>query len=689
MTDSLETRPWWRRSSILAGLAAVLVMGIGLRTAHLKEHLDSGPDRQNLMGAAAEHGALSRQIANGYLHGPEHLASDPLYPLVLGAFSSLLGESQSRLAAAQSFLGLLVLVLTFWLGLRVASPEAGVMAAGLLGLYGPLLHFECLALPVTLAMALQLAALVASISGADRTRPLLAGWAGALWGLAVWARPWMLLAPLLSGLSALPGLLRKPLWRVAGPAARAGFVAAGLAIVLTPLFLRNSLSGAAGTLLPARYGLELYVANHPGASGEDVAPPGFTSPRRLHFQEARQRAAGALDRQPASPAETSGHYARLAAKGAAAAPAETMARLGRKALLFAHAEELPSSSSIGPFGERPLAMRLAALPFSLLLALGFFGLAFAGLRGRRWLLASLAAHLLVGLLLPASAEARITLAPILAVAAAAGVFEIASRTRGLARLLPTCALALALGIALALFPLPGSLGRAARTRLEEAQTLLAQGRPWAAREKLGPLYALPTAAARAFHLDGLALQQLGMHRQAVTRLSQALARDPRNAAAQVDTARSYATMADRAAARGDRGAGADYLHEALAHLQRARASAPDAPDELLLSARLLLAMGRRDKARELLLRALALVPDMAEVHTELGILAAMGDKPGEAIAHFALAKLLGARLDSTWEELLETANSPPRSSPGPSVPPPRPGKARTSSPTSAPSRPVL
>lgn len=683
-SDTFQRQPWWNRTSLLVGLIAVMLMGIGLRAAYVTDYVTRDPMLHSPMGEAAEHTELALAISNGYLTGPEFLATEPLYPLILGAYYRLAGHSPLRVLMAQVVLGLTILMLTFWLGLKVASPEVGVLASGLLCLYGPLLTFETKTLPATAAMALHLVALIVLIPAPEGppgspAGPLRMGRAlggGLLVGLLTWVRPWLLVFPLLRALGGIPGLRRLP-WPARRPFLVGGaWVLIGLTAMLTLLYVRNAQSGAPGSLMPARYSLLGYAGNHPGAQAEDSPPPGFSASRRHWMDEARQRAGGGLSHPPASVPETSRHFTRLALRGVLAAPGEAVLRVGAKGLAFSGKDEPSSAINVTSEMDSYLALRLAAMPFSLLLGLGVLGLAWVRLRGRAWLVASLGAHLLFCLVVSVSSEVRITVAPVLAVAAGAALFHLA-RQVSLRRdrrpgLIATSlsALVLILTLVLVFLPSPTRARRTAEDGLLRAEVLLGQNRPLAAREALGPAKGVPSLAVRATHLDALVSQRLGEHRVALDRLRQVLADQPRRSAAHTDVARSYLHLAHRAASRGDRGEGADRLHEALAHLEKAVALDPHGLDGLVLLAQTSRAMGQLKKAESLLGRALSVAPSRPEVHLELAILAAMGEDLPRSLAHLALARLLGGELPPPYDGLFE------RSTPRSASPPDKQSKPR-------------
>ncbi len=662
-TAGAAPRPWFRRPSILWGLVAVFAMGIGLRAAYLQDYVSQSPFLHAPSGEARTSRDLAVEVSHGYTSGPEFLSTSPLYPLILGGLYRWVGESAGRVLMVQALLGLLTLALVFWLGLRLASPEVGVLAAGLLALYGPLLHHESRLLPVTLMTLLNVAAALVGTWALARRRAAWAVLAGLALGALVWARPWMLLFALLLAVAGLVRLRRLPAPRRLQRLARAAAVAVGLGVALTPLLIRNAASGAPGTVLPADLGVRVYVGNHAGAGGTDHAPPGFTGSRSARFAEARFRASAALEQAALAPVEVSGYYLELAGAWAAGAPLEAAAGVLGKAYRFAQRHEPGASYSYASDRDRYPALAWAALPFPALLLLGLAGLLALRFPGRGWIGLNLAAHAGYGLLVFVSSEARAPVTPLLAVPAALAVLA-AARRLPRPRHLALAGGALALGIAL-LWPNPldrFATQRAARAE-QEGHALRRQGRRWAAHKRFGAAVRLAPDRPSGQHALARAERAVGHGEAAMARLRQLLQRHPRHVAAHVTLGRVAHEQAARAAARNDRGASADWIHRAHAHAQQALQLAPRSVPALVLYARIRREMGRLGESSRLLQRAYRIAPDAGRVLVEQGVNAAIRQELRLARACFVFGRLLGATPDPDWERALQEAERARRGAP--------------------------
>jgi len=196
----------------------------------------------------------------------------PAYPLFLAGSIGLLGEELLAIAFAQHLLGIVMVVLVYWLGRVTFGRAAGVLAGLLTGLNGALLISEHYVMPETLMIVLLLATLLAATLAIQRgSRPLFLA-SGALLGLCILCKPAAQIVVPVIPLVALVAL-RSPR-RVVVPTALFG---AGLALVLVPWVVRNwavhgsaTTAGALGQTLIARTakhdrGFDWYDARQAGS----------------------------------------------------------------------------------------------------------------------------------------------------------------------------------------------------------------------------------------------------------------------------------------------------------------------------------------------------------------------------------------------------------------------------------------
>lgn len=199
----------------------------------------------------------------------------PLYPWFLGF---VLGASADSFFYAvrvvQAVLGTLTCWMVFDLGSRLFRREVGLVAGLVAALYGPFLFFDGELLPATLATFLDLWGLRLLLSALDEPAPRRFLKAGAVLGLAALTVPtvltfvgaaavWVAWAARRSG-RPWPDALR-----------RAGLFAAGAALVIAPVTLRNAVVGGDAVLISWNGGVNYYLGNNPEYEATVAVRPGW------------------------------------------------------------------------------------------------------------------------------------------------------------------------------------------------------------------------------------------------------------------------------------------------------------------------------------------------------------------------------------------------------------------------------
>ncbi len=244
------------RAWLLAILAAALLVRliyIYLQNRYGLVHIKLvGPDARRYLELANSlwrHGVLAYD-------GAHPIASDvPGYPLFLAGLRALFGPGLAAIQLAQAGLSAATVALVWWLGRRVFSPRAGLVAAGLCALYPFAFFFVVTPLTETLFSfwLLLFLALYAAAEG-----PALELAAGLAAGAAAMCRP------VAAGFAALLCI-----WGLVAPGRRrrALLLALGVALTVMPWTARNLADFGRLIPLTTRGGYELYVGNGPGATG--------------------------------------------------------------------------------------------------------------------------------------------------------------------------------------------------------------------------------------------------------------------------------------------------------------------------------------------------------------------------------------------------------------------------------------
>jgi tetratricopeptide (TPR) repeat protein len=386
-----------------------------------------------LDGAFYHTWARSLAEGRGDFQGPYFLG--PLYPYALSLLYRLFGPEPMAARAVQSVLGVLDAWLVLQLGRHVFGTAAGVAAAALCGLYGPLVFHANLLVMELLLLTLGLAALVILVvpgwSGVRR-----GALAGALLGLATLGRPTVLVAAPLAWMAlqhpapargARRASARRRM-RLEGRAVAACSLA--WLVVLAPVLVRNARLGA-GPVVSTNGGVNFYAGNSPDANGRFRAPPGvefFTAPVFGTGSEnlptavaARALTVGAVAGTDAA-ADSRAWMARARA-WILAQPGDWVALLLRKAWLVLQAREVAQIESYDFNRERLKLLRAFAVDFSWIWPLAALGVWRARRERRRG--AALVAGWAAAMLFPCIAffvtsRYRLSAVPPLAVLAGGG-----------------------------------------------------------------------------------------------------------------------------------------------------------------------------------------------------------------------------------------------------------------------------
>lgn len=586
-----------------AAWAAVFLLALALRLAYLAEWRDtllfSTP-----VGDARAYLEWARAIAGGDWFGREVFYQAPLYPYFLAVVLRATGSETWGPRLVQALLGSLACVLLGRAAERFLGRAAGLAAGIGLALYAPAIYFDGLIQKPALDSFL-LSALLLLLSGVV-TPPGVgrALGAGALLGLLGLSREnALVLAPLLAvWLAAFPGAA-SPLRRALAPLA----LGLGLALVLAPVGLRNQALGGRFLVTTSQLGPNLWIGNHPGATGRyEPLRPGRGS-ARYEREDARALAVEALGRE-LTPAEVSDYWRDRALAYVRAQPLDWLRQLARKVFLALNARELPDTEGIEAYTEESLLLRALFWPmnFGVLAPLAVVGALARRREWRRlWLLPATALALVASVaLFFVFARYRHALVPVLMPLSAAGALALWDAARSGKRARAAAGLALA-GLAAAVvsnWPL-GDARNPGMTHLSVGGELLQAGRLAEAQTEF-------EAAVARMPGSGLA------H----SRLADALRAGGENARALVGYERAIALSPQLADAHAGRGIVLDALGRAQAAEEEYRRALeldqnqPDANNNL---ANRLLGEGAARAAIPLYERALAARPDDASIAANL------------------------------------------------------------------------
>jgi len=405
-----EKKSYW-----LTGLLPALAAGLGLRVWYFLD-LRVQPFFGYPIVDSLTFDRLAREILAG--GGGEAFFRAPLYPYVLSLVYTLTGGGQTGVVWVQFVLGLAAIVPVYLLAERWFGRSAALLTAWIVALYPLRIFFEGEILAVTLFGFLLAWGVWLLWTGSEEnsTRRLL--WAGLVLGLAVLTRPNLLLAmPFLLAGALLPRL-RAPegLWR------RLAGTAAVLAFTVAPATLHNWAAEQRVIPVAANGGINFYLGNSPGATGETPLPPGLLWQDTVQ-EPIRSGLTGMWEQDR--------YWWARASRSIAEDRPRWLGLLAAKSLLFWSAFESSNNKRLEHFTNVSFPSRHYRGWFGALACLGFAGLVVLA-RGRPlFSLASLlAGYWLAVALFFVTARYRLPLVPFLAMSASAAVAELSGRLQG-------------------------------------------------------------------------------------------------------------------------------------------------------------------------------------------------------------------------------------------------------------------
>ena len=391
--------PWARRDTWL--LLAVFAAALLVRFLYLWQYrsnpffVDPAMDPRN-------HDLWARSLLAGrdFLAGHPYFRA-PLYPYFLAGTYAVSGGSYLAPRVAQALLGTLsaggvLLIARHYFG-RWTGFAAGLVAAT----FWLFVYFEGELLIVSLAIALDLAALWCFIHASERGAPRLALASGLLLGLSALARPnilafaalafvWLLIR---ARADARAEALERREARAGSPprkraAARlrprhALLLLLGCLLPIVPVTVRNVIVSGDLVLIASQGGLNLYIGNNPQADGTTPELPGEMADWRGSYFESIARAEAETGRTM-KPSQVSRHYTRRALAYALSHPLEWLGLTARKVHYFWNRVEIGNNQPITFFAHHfaPVS-RYLPIGYGLFAPLGLLGLLLALRAGRR------------------------------------------------------------------------------------------------------------------------------------------------------------------------------------------------------------------------------------------------------------------------------------------------------------------
>lgn len=468
-SGSLVTRAGTRRSQPRRVWAVPALMAVTL-TVRLSFEIETHtvPTLRHLIGDAAGYYRWAEKIADGEWLGDESFYQAPLYPYVLGVLLKLVGCEVGGIRLAQALWGALGVWCLCCGTARIWGWRTGVVAGAMLALYAPAIFFDGIVQKTSLGCFL-VCALVAVMGWTEHaknghTAVLL----GAVAGLLVLTREnaivWLPLVGIwllarkgeVAGTVSSPGdsgeELRetvdgrhggRPLRRAGGAstgrgvgwkkAVQVGGYVLGLALVLTPVGVRNRHVGGGWSLSTFQAGPNFYIGNHRGAHGRyQPLVRGHETPafERKDATVLAEREQG----RKLSPREVSDYWMGRAIGDIRDDPLWWLGLTARKMLMVWNRYEVSDAESLEVYSDDSVTLRVlgSVWHFGVLCPLAAVGVvATRGQWRRLWIYYALIVSMALAVaLFYVMARYRFPLVPLLIPFAAAGCVELWDQVRG-------------------------------------------------------------------------------------------------------------------------------------------------------------------------------------------------------------------------------------------------------------------
>lgn len=599
-----------------------------LRAIYLLESQSSSPFYDAPVVDALSYLELARSIASGqWSGGKAAFWQPPAFPYMLAGLVALFGDNVfTAVRVVHALLGATSVVLVYQLARRCVTESTALIGAGATALYGPLLYFEGELLSVALEVFAYLALILLMLRATERER--WGDWAaaGLVAGLATITRPNVLVFVALAGAMHVARQASTAARRRA--ASRLLIGAAGLAIVVAPVTLRNAVVGGEFVLVSANGGVNFHIGNHAHQDSMVAIHPGIHWDRLV----AEPLAAGY-----SSAGQRSRYFFEQGVASIIHDPLGWVEGLGHKAWQLVQGPEIKRNQDVyyARRHSRLLSVLLwdqwLSFPHGIVAPLALLGLLVSWRRSEpTWALMRLFLAGYAGsvLLFFVTSRYRTPLVPVAMIFAAVAVQHLLSawRNGGIRQLAPPLALLVTVGVAVNVPDAPGP-ETDAQLQHDLAEVYLRKQQYDLVVEHSKRALKLNPGYPSAWHNVSVAQLALGQADEATRAARRAVELYPERADSRILLARCLRASGDMAAA--------------LTQLQQTVHEHTNNPDVLYAAGRLLLQMGQVNAALPHLARACDLQPTSYWMQYDLGrALHARGDD-GPALAAFERA----ARID--------------------------------------------
>lgn len=594
----------------LAVTSLVFVIAFAIRALHVWMLRDT-PYFTVLMGDARAYDEWATRIAAGDWLGSEVFYQAPLYPYFLGVLYALFGRDLLIVRLVQAALGAAAAALLVPAGSRLFDRRVGLVAGLLMAFYAPAIFLSALIQKAVLDVVLIVVVIwTLSHLGSDREH-----------------RRWWFTLGVALGLLSLTrenALVLIAIGFLFVSRRTVTMFAAAVALVLTPVAVRNQIVGGGFHITTSQLGPNLYIGNSPRATGTYEALREGRGDAAFEREDATALAEAAAGR-PLSAGEVSAHWRRQAVQFVVSRPIDWVRLMATKLRLLVSATEMPDTEAQESHADVSPVLRLLqpVAHFGVMLPLALLGIiATWHDRRRLWMFYAMAgAYALSVLAFFVVARYRYPLVPFVLLLAAAGIVRLPRFLRHATRWqIASTVTAVAVLALVAHYPvLPSDIMRAI-TVTNLGVALQAEGRLDDAALQYQRAIEIRADYAPAYNNLGVVRQKRGRLDEAIAAFEQALKYHP-------DDTGTHMNIGEALLRQGRH-------NEALGHYRRRVELEPDNLASRYDLGNVLLETRRVEEAEREFRRLTELAPDAAQAYNRLGVALAAQNRFPEAIDSF-------------------------------------------------------
>ena len=342
-------------------LVFVILFGLAVRIAYLLIYA-ALPDWSILTVDNHYHLNWAKDIASGNLSGDTTYFRAPFYVYCLSFLYFLFGTSLWVPRIFGMVIGLISIFLTFRIAERLFNQKTAFIAGLIQAVFPLVLYFESEILLDSMFMLLLELALYRFLLWHDETTSKNSLWLGLAVGLAAITRPTILIfvLPIVT-----IAIIKKT--RIQSSLQKLLVIAAGAAIVIAPITIRNALIGKEFVPISSQGGINFYIGNNSTADGLSALMP---EPLGHNWQikdisYIAEKDAG----KDLKPGRISNFWYRQALNEISEEPSHFLKLLAKKFYFNFSNREISNNRNLNDFFDRHILIKYNPLSFGLIFAL--------------------------------------------------------------------------------------------------------------------------------------------------------------------------------------------------------------------------------------------------------------------------------------------------------------------------------